>query len=271
MHFRQIAPPPALRDYVRYFWALESTATADGPQSFRTIADGSPGVIFQQTEKGVMHQAGKALPGLILYGQYSSHAELTLSGHIASIGVYFYPHALRTIFGLPPADLTDTCMDLGQHAQGLGFPILEELQETLTAEQRVARISAFLLDLLRRNEREHNPVMKHALQRILSSGGAISLKALREELQCTERTFERHFKSYVGISPKLFVRIARVQASLQQLRQGAGGKLSDLAYGHDFADQSHFIRSFREFTGYSPLQFRKQSPEILDNFALIAP
>jgi len=35
-------------------------------------------------------------------------------------------------------------------------------------------------------------------------------------------------------------------------------KLSDVAYENGYADQSHFIRSFREFTGYTPSQYQQQ-------------
>ena len=70
----------------------------------------------------------------------------------------------------------------------------------------------------------------------------------------------------MGVSPKLFARISRFQASLSQLRNNDFNKLSDLAFDNDYADQSHFIRSFREFAGFSPHQLRKQSVELLENF-----
>jgi AraC-like DNA-binding protein len=89
---------------------------------------------------------------------------------------------------------------------------------------------------------------------------------LQRELQLSERTLERKFKQAVGISPKLFARIARFQQSLDQLRQNQYDKLSDVAYGNEYADQSHFIRVFKEFTGFTPLEFRKQVHEVVENF-----
>lgn len=61
----------------------------------------------------------------------------------------------------------------------------------------------------------------------------------------------------IGISPKLFARISRFQESLYQLRAGKYDKLSDVAYENEYFDQSYFIRVFKEFTGFSPLQFKK--------------
>ncbi len=103
-------------------------------------------------------------------------------------------------------------------------------------------------------------MLEAALSRLQETQGALSLRDLRDELRITERSFERRFKQYTGMSPKLFARIAQFQASLQQLRDKQFDKLSDLAYSNDYADQSHFIRTFREFAGCSPLKFQEAGP-----------
>jgi len=94
------------------------------------------------------------------------------------------------------------------------------------------------------------------------------LKDLQQKLRMTERSLERRFKQAIGISPKLFGRICRFQVSLNQLRKDNYDKLSDIAYENGYADQSHFIRSFREFAGVSPFDFKKQSNELVRNFPL---
>ncbi|WP_366941021.1 DUF6597 domain-containing transcriptional factor, partial [uncultured Chitinophaga sp.] len=46
MIYRLLPPPPALGQFVQYCWTLESHA-GDEAQAFRTMADASPGIIFQ--------------------------------------------------------------------------------------------------------------------------------------------------------------------------------------------------------------------------------
>ncbi len=46
-------------------------------------------------------------------------------------------------------------------------------------------------------------------------------------------------------------------------------KLSDVALVTKYADQSHFIRSFKEFAGVSPFGSVKKAPEVMENFAAI--
>ncbi|MEJ7662748.1 MAG: helix-turn-helix domain-containing protein [Hymenobacter sp.] len=83
----------------------------------------------------------------------------------------------------------------------------------------------------------------------------------------SERSFQRRFKQAVGVSPKLFARICQFQDSLAQLRRAEYEKLSDIAYAHDYADQSHHIRAFREFAGSTPRQFRQQAHRQLASLA----
>ncbi|MNY79127.1 DNA-binding transcriptional regulator ChbR [compost metagenome] len=67
----------------------------------------------------------------------------------------------------------------------------------------------------------------------------------------------------------LFGRICRFQASLNQLRAQSYDKLSDIAFEQEYADQSHFIRNFKEFTGLTPFQFRKSIQETVENFPVL--
>jgi AraC-like DNA-binding protein len=89
--------------------------------------------------------------------------------------------------------------------------------------------------------------------------GCVSLFKIQTDLNLSERTFERRFEQQVGLSPRLLASISQFQTSLQQLKEGKFTKLSDIAYDNGYADQSHFIRSFKKFTNLSPLQFIKQS------------
>jgi AraC-like DNA-binding protein len=269
MQFRQIPPPEYLRDYIRFFWVLESNDTDVAAATFRTIADGCPGLIFQHQDQGILFQNDKQLPGTILYGQATRHAALRINGCFDTIGIFFYPHALKSIFGLNADELTDTCLDLDGIASSRGFQLSAQLTDITSPESRIDILCSFLLAQLTKHNQLSDKAMHHALDRIRQTNGNISVKALREELQLSERSFERKFKQHVGITPKLFARIAQFQASMQLLRQSDYNKLSDIAFENEYADQSHFIRAFKEFAGASPFQFMKKSEELIENLSIL--
>jgi AraC-like DNA-binding protein len=89
------------------------------------------------------------------------------------------------------------------------------------------------------------------------------LRSLQEELRTTERSFQRLFEAQIGVSPKVFSRICQFQPAFRQLSQGQFSKLSDIAYDNGYADQSHLIRAFREFTGLTPGEYLERTTAFL--------
>lgn len=225
------------------------------------MADGCPGLIFQQSASGTFYQENKELPDLLLYGQTTKYTELHVTGTICSIGVCCYPHALKSVFGLNADELTNSCLDLDILSASRDFYLAERLGNTPSLTEKIAVIAAFLFKQINENSTPADEVTHFALSQIIASGGSIPLKDLQQQLQLTERSFERRFKQGVGISPKLFSRICRFQNSLKQLKSNNYSKLSDIAFEHDYADQSHYIRAFKEFAGFSPYQYQKKSTE----------
>ncbi|MFD2572923.1 DUF6597 domain-containing transcriptional factor [Spirosoma soli] len=269
MNYQEIQPPDYLQDYVRYMWTLDNWGTNAVPTTLRPIVDGCPGLLFHQSEGGAFRQKDKELPNLFLYGQATQCAELTSGGKFRAIGVVLYPDALTSLFGFDADSMTDSCADLERVAQPPGLSLVERLVNTSAITAQTDVLASYLLSQIKRNQKEADRVTKYALSQIMASNGNISLKKLQEAVRLSERSLERRFKQCVGISPKLFARICRFQASLGQLRHNKYSKLSDIAFENDYADQSHFIRTFREFAGSSPYQFQKQSGNTAENFSLL--
>jgi len=64
------------------------------------------------------------------------------------------------------------------------------------------------------------------------------------------RDFHKHFQCTLGV----YIRKLKINKSLALLNSGLS--LTEIALECGFTDQSHFIRSFRETTGVTPLQYR---------------
>lgn len=270
MTYNYLPPPDHLKEHVRYYWTLEYDGDDNLPHTFAPLADGCPGLIYQQSDTNIFFdKEGKSLPAIFLYGQTIKPAQLCLMGRFRMIGVCFFPDALKSVFGLDASELTDTCTDLDPLAARLGYKLSERLLYTLTLPVQVSVLSAYLQGEIERNSRHADALTQHALRLIWQSGGAITLKELQQAVNLSERSFERKFNQYVGISPKLFSRVCRFQNSLEQLKRNDFGKLSDIAYDNGYSDQSHFIRVFREFAGYAPYEFRKRSYHMADNFPML--
>ncbi|RAJ05360.1 helix-turn-helix protein [Chitinophaga skermanii] len=268
MHSKQLKVPAFLQGYARCFWTLETDEVDDLTKSFRTLADGCPGLIFQQPGEGVLYQNDKALPSVFLYGQATTHADLRVKGRFRAVGVFFYPNALQTIFGLDAHELTDTCIDvdtLSKHST-----LSAELSGFTSINDLVLHLAQYLYKQIASHQQYADEAITYAVKTIVAAQGMVTIPELRAQLFLSERTFERRFKQSVGITPKLFIRIIRFQAALQQMRTQGYAKLSDVAFGYEYADQSHFIRAFKEFAGFSPFQFQKVTSEVMENLSKVA-
>ena len=84
----------------------------------------------------------------------------------------------------------------------------------------------------------------------------VDLKSLAELACLSTAQFRKRFKTEVGISPKYFARIIRVNAIIDTLKkQTLSQKLGDIAYQFNYFDQSHFNHDFKTVTGSLPKAF----------------
>jgi len=229
---------------------------ATGKTGLSFYADGYPGIMFQQTKNGLyVLPHGKKMPSLFLYGQTIQPVELVIEGNYCLICFQLYPFVINNFFNLKAKDINDDCFDLIQLDEFDINGTLCLLNKEPLVEKRVMLISDLLCRIFEARRESLDYKIQQAIQLIINNNGGLNINALIDTLKINERTFERRFITQVGISPKQFSRIIQFQSSLSQLADKDYDKLTDIVYNNGFADQSHFIRVFKAFTGATPKKF----------------
>jgi AraC-like DNA-binding protein len=95
-----------------------------------------------------------------------------------------------------------------------------------------------------------------AVAHLEASGGGVRIDSLARATGWSLRTFQNRFLAAVGLSPKEFARILRLQATLRAL--GGDSPLADLASGAGFSDQAHATRELKRVTGLTPARLREE-------------
>jgi AraC-like DNA-binding protein len=216
-------------------------------------ADGYPGIMFQQSEKGFyLLPKKKKLSELFLFGQTLEPISLDVKGPYNYIVVQLYPFASKYLLNIDPKGLNDDCFDLLQ----IKYIDVEnhkmQLKKSTSLTQQVEIISNLMRGLISSHNINENDNIQKAIAQILHSKGQLKIKELLKELPLTERTLERNFKAHIGLSPKQFSKIIQFQSSLNQLTKVKFQKLTDIGIDSGFTDQSHFIRTFKSYTGQTP-------------------
>ncbi|NML36923.1 AraC family transcriptional regulator [Chitinophaga sp. G-6-1-13] len=254
MRTQLITPLPALTNYISHIMMLESERL-----SFDTflplIAKGYPSVVFQLTASH-LH-----VDNLVLYGQNVRPILLPVSGATMLIAYFLYPHTLKALFGWSARELTDLSVDISLSEPARGMRVLEQLLNAPSLEQRLALMNDYLLRLISPGKLEVNQPVLFATRMIQQHSGALSMLKVQQELYVTERTLQRMFDMHVGVSPKTFGRICQFDAALRQLSGNGFTDMAGVAFQQGYADQSHLIRAFRDFTGLTPLEYQKAATD----------
>lgn len=258
MTIQSILPPPAIASYISNITVIEH---ADPLFNFTLplIANGYPCIAFQVADDALTVGSGEKISNLVLYGQFIRPDELCATGRFTIIAYFLYPAVLQPLFGYNASEFTNTSIDLSLLQPAKGMNLTEQLLNAPSANARLQLLNDFVLKLAVVHDMDINKSIVYATRVIRKHNGLISLKDIQQELYITERTFQRLFDSYVGVSPRLFSRICQFDAAFQQLNMQRPARLIDIAYQNGYADESHFIRSFKEFTNLSPSAYLKKS------------
>ncbi|RYY58016.1 MAG: AraC family transcriptional regulator [Chitinophagaceae bacterium] len=228
--------------------------------------DGFPGVIYQDAgSRMTLGEGGKKLSKLFVYGQTVEPLELVVTGECRLIIFQLYPEIPNYLFDINARALNNDCADLTGDPDVCNTGLLARL-EGVPEDGQLRLMSRYIRQAMRRSTRKESSRIGLAVRSIIDEKGLISISRLRENLFMSERSFERKFMQEIGISPKLFARIIQFRFSMQQITLDAGRQLTDVGYENGFADQSHFIRSFKQFSGKTPRVFRRSARTCLNQF-----
>ena len=240
-------PHEKISAYVRTVLILEGAVAAD-PNSLPLVTNGMHG-LFCKTET---ERAGNEnILQLNLLGRSIPDDHWTVNDNTTIIAYFFKPFALATFFAIAAKQLNESPVDLSQWNAHKTNALKTQLAYADTTSRKIDILDNLLFHQLQQNKKVFE-IIQFATDQIMCDPGIEILSAMVSKLKLNERTFQRIFKKYVGVTASQYRRICQFHISFAQVRSGDFDKLSDVAYDNGFADQSHFIRSFKEFTQVTP-------------------
>ncbi|WP_199140784.1 helix-turn-helix domain-containing protein [Pedobacter sp. ASV12] len=246
MKISQPIPNPKIADYVERILVMEDFRVVN-PFVLPLYANGSPTLLFQ-TAKGQIKNSSN---NLTLFGQTVFPENLLIKDDFTLIAYFFKPFALYALFGVSAQELTDNPIDLNLLSPAKTYGFEERLLNAQSVAARMALLDDYVYNLIIKTKVDCE-LIKYATLSIAGNSAKDALVKVQKELYVTERTFQRLFERNIGLPPNLFRRICQFNAAFQQLNNRNFNKLTDVALGNGYADQSHFIRSFKEFTHITP-------------------
>jgi AraC-like DNA-binding protein len=260
---------PPLGDYIDYFGYWERTA--GDPHQSRALPRGAATIVVDVSGRArVDFYAADGRGRLNVPPAFIAGAGITsyvthIDAGQAVMTIHFRPAGALQFVGVPLGELENSCVGLAELWGTEGTVLRERLIESPSAAVRIARVESFLLHRMRVRDRRSHPAMT-ALLAAIELDPSIRVAQARELTGLSPKRLTALFRAEVGLAPKAFLRVRRLQAALRQLQAGSAQGAS-IAADLGFFDQAHFVREFRSFTAITPTQYaqhRSWLPSVIE-------
>jgi AraC-like DNA-binding protein len=169
------------------------------------------------------------------------------------VGAYFHPAQISRFVHVPSGELTDSMVAIENLWGAAALELCERLAMTQTERERLDLLEQALLRRLTDGRATAATVDVNGLaQSMLRRRGRVTIESLADAAGVSRQHLTRVFRERVGISPKLYCRLARFQSALAYARAGDRVDWARVACDLGYADQSHMIAEFREFSSLTP-------------------
>ena len=261
-------PPALLSSFVECFWEGNFNLNRSALFTQRVVPNGYVElVIHSRTSKCYLFKDGawSASPDYTIIGMHTEPYIVRFDDLVQVFGIRFKPEGIYNIFGVPPSKFKATYENIGD-VLGKDFGhFCEQVSDTAHISEKTDHAINYLH---RRSEQNVACIsyVSRAAEIIRSRNGSIQIDELSDMACISPRQLERGFAEIIGVSPKFYMRITRLNAVQRALeKQNLNLSLTGISHYFGFSDQAHFIREFKTFTGQPPRGFIKRRNEFIVN------
>jgi AraC-like DNA-binding protein len=175
-----------------------------------------------------------------------------------AISIIFQPGGLNRLLGIPMTEMFDNGF-CGREVIGKEInELIDKCHHTHSLDELENIVQYYFLSKLS-SLKEQLPI-DSALQYLLVNYNA-DIGQIASMACMSIRSFERKCKERLGMSAKMFARIARFHKVYKILEDQQNTSWANLAYGAGYFDQMHFIKDFKEFAKLTPTLVQKELSE----------
>jgi AraC-like DNA-binding protein len=220
---------------------------------------GSPEIIFYFGQTHQIKNVGFANGAI--KGLYNTSQKIDFVANYHFVTIRLKPYGLKQLFNFNATEILNSVIDIESHPITKLFSNLFRTRETLDV--------SFLKTLI--NSIEQYAIYPVSLStkafiKLTSESRYKTIKDLTLQNGIGQRTLQRNFKKEVGLSPKEYLRIKRLNAIEQKMSQNVD--VFEIIADFDFSDQAHFIKDFKKLRSFTPTEISKKKLLLSDQLAI---
>jgi len=258
------AVSPRLAPFVECVWTAWNPRSSGAPE--RIVPDGCPELIVHLGDAFARRVGTRwqRQPRAFLAGTLTRPWMVKSGRRALTVGLRFRPAGFTALFGGSLAGTADREIPIDGLLGAAGRDLVARLGRAQSAPRRLDAAAAWLLE--HTEPEAARTLSSSAVASIVKARGRARIDEIADRLQCTRRQLERSFARDLGIGPKIYARIVRLNAVLARLDETERASAVDLALESGYFDQAHLLRDFRLIAGRSPRKPRDEDGEMAKHF-----
>lgn len=228
IQFSEVKPPSHLRGIVHCFLELKTNGALPDDYRFHALPDACTYIVFDQLDKNI-----------------TGVAKLRFESEEFNLGKIFHYVNIRFLPGVWQDSLEPVSYGMVDTPYAGNLPLIDinhEMTKRDFVDQQTV-LSALVESLIESGLVVANPITEKIFQYLDDIHSVADMAAVSN---LSSRQLQRTLKRTTGFAPHDFLKVLRLQQALN---------------GNDiwsYADQSHFIHSFRKATGYTPGKYSRK-------------
>jgi AraC-like DNA-binding protein len=251
-------PAEDLAPFVEHHWLVEWDLIGQPPHVQRTLPYPCVHLVFDPCGGERSFVSGVRTPrtgGTGIIGVTRGWFEARLEGAGRTLGVRFRPGGFRGFLGSPVSRITDRTLPIDA-VFGTGAAAAEATVLAAADDEGMIRAAESIVRQRLPAPDAQVDLVHDIVQQIESDRTINRVVELANRLNMGERTLQRLFSDYVGVSPKWVIRRFRLHDAASRLANDEEVNLTTLAQELGYSDQAHFTRDFKAIVGRSPSESR---------------
>lgn len=235
-----IAPADSCKDIVAHYTLLHPGEEIIATKEYRILPDASGCIIFQGEERldywGPMQE-------LVVLENDANEAKRRFF-------IEFHPGGLYAISGIPLSPFKNKREAFHHFSQELANILSSFYHQSNTYDDLVSFLNDWIYEQKQKHPIPDTLLMAKTL--IEEHNGVLSMEKLSEQLHRSLRQLRRDFAKYIGLSPKEYANVVRINHIVKELSQDA---LIATALAGGYFDQAHFNKMFKQVLQVSPTRY----------------
>jgi AraC-like DNA-binding protein len=196
-------------------------------------------------------------PQCLIGPQTKSPGAVQFRGNYHTFIISFKANGFAKLFRQPAQELTGKIIPLTAILGTKAEQVFDRFLHASSVEQMALHADEFLLSFC--NQVNHNVLKKDGIAAVTGALGAshpsLPVAYYAQKANMSVRTFERRFTEQVGVAPKMYLKLFRLNQALHLRLLSPAKSWTAIAHECGYFDQMHFIKDFKQFTGLTPTQF----------------